>query len=182
MSDTRPQFKGNLGMFLVCAELSKRNLIAMPTSRNTRGYDIVVLNPGTNAALGIQVKCSDRKEFPVLSSHWKDYKERIDQKVTSPFVFVDISDLQRPKYFVVSEEDLKSSLQSSIAGYVGAYGQKHGLTLEAMLEMERAGKRKPDLWVVRLSDIEEYESRWETLTNRLHTPGNLGKVASNEGD
>ena len=47
---TERQFKGNLGMFLVCAELSKHNLIAMPTSRNTKGYDIVVLNPRTNRA------------------------------------------------------------------------------------------------------------------------------------
>jgi len=42
------EFKGNVGLFLVCAEFSKRNLIAMPTSRNTKGYDVVVLNPKTN--------------------------------------------------------------------------------------------------------------------------------------
>jgi len=180
VSGIKPQFKGNLGMFPVCAELSKRNLITMPTSRNTKGYDIVVLNPETNAAVGIQVKCSDRKEFPILNSHWKDYKEKIKEKITSPFVFVDISDPEKPNYFIVSEEDLKSFLQSSIDGYVSGYGQKHGLTQEDMLEMEKASKRKPDLWVVRLTDIEVYKSKWETITNRLHTPGSLGKVATTE--
>jgi hypothetical protein len=40
-----------------------------------------------------------------------------------------------------------------------------------MLEMERASKRKADLWVVRLSDIEAYKSRWEIITNRLQITG-----------
>ena len=180
MGDIKPQFKGNLGMFLVCAELSKRNLITMPTSRNTKGYDIVVLNPETNAAVGIQVKCTDRREFPILNSHWKDYKEKIKEKITSPFVFVDISDPDKPNYFIVSEEDLKSLLQSLIERYISDYGQKHGLSWGKMLEMERAGKRKPDLWVVRLSDIEVYKDRWETITNRLQRPGSLGTVVTSE--
>lgn len=180
MRDMKPQFKGNLGMFLVCAELSKRNLIAMPTSRNTKGYDIVVLNPETNAAVGVQVKCSDRKEFPILSSHWKDYREKIKEKITSPFVFVDISDPDKPNYFIVSDEDLKSLLQSSIERYVSGLGQKRGLSWEEMLETERASKRKADLWVVRLSDIEAYKSRWEHITNRLQRPGSLGTVVTSE--
>jgi hypothetical protein len=130
VTNIKSQFKGNLGMFLLCAELSKRNLIAMPTSRNTKGYDIVVLDPETNAAIGIQVKCSDAREFPILNSHWRDYREKIEEKITSPFVFVDISDSDKPNYFVVGEEDLKGLLQSSIETYVRDYGQKHGLGWE----------------------------------------------------
>jgi len=171
MSDTKPQFKGNLGMFLVCAELSKRNLIAMPTSRNTKGYDIVVLNPETNAAVGIQVKCTDRKEFPILSSHWRDYEEKIEEKIVSDFVFVDISDSDKPNYFIVTDKELKALLKSSIKKYVSDYGDKHDLSWERMLEKEKTEKRKPDLWVIRLKDIEAYKNRWETITDRLQNLG-----------
>jgi hypothetical protein len=57
-------FKGNVGIFLVAAKLSAMNIIALTTSRNTKGYDIVVLNPETNKGKGIQVKCTDKKDFP----------------------------------------------------------------------------------------------------------------------
>ena len=154
-------------MFLVCAEISKRNLIAMPTSRNTKGYDIVVLNPETNKALGIQVKCTDRKEFPILSSHWKDCDQEIETKILSDFVFVDISDPDKPNYFIVSEREIKDVLKSMIKGYSHKYQQKHGLTWEQMLEREEREKRRPNLWVVKLSDIKGYQGKWETITNRL---------------
>jgi hypothetical protein len=74
MSNIGREFKGNLGLYLVCVELSKLNLITMPTTRNTKGYDIMVMNPATNKATGVQVKCTDKKDFPVIASHWSDYK------------------------------------------------------------------------------------------------------------
>lgn len=164
------QFKGNIGMFLVCAELSKRNLIAMPTSRNTKGYDIVVLDPKTNVAVGIQVKCTDRKEFPVLSTYWRDYEEKITEKIVSDFVFVDISDLDKPNYFIVADTELKDLLKSSIKKYASDYEGRHSLSWESMLDKEMTEKLKPNLWVVSLKHIEAYKDRWETITNTLRTP------------
>ena len=171
MSTIEPQFKGNLGLFLVCAELSKQNLIAMPTSRNTKGYDIVVLNPETGAATGIQVKCTDRKDFPVFSSYWKDYEEKIEEKVMSDFVFVDISESDKPNYFIVSDGDLKNLLKSTIKNYWHKFSERHnGLTWEQCLEYEKT--KKPQLWSLKLNDIdkEEYRGKWETITNRLQNP------------
>jgi hypothetical protein len=103
MNEIRREFKGNIGMFLVCAELSKLNLIALPTSRNTKGYDILLMNPDTNKATGVQVKCSDKRDYPVLSSHRGDYDSAIEAKVLCDFVFVDIADLDKPGYFIVSD-------------------------------------------------------------------------------
>ena len=166
MGDIKREFKGNLGMFLVCAELSKRNLIAMPTSRNTKGYDIVVLNPETNTAAAIQVKCTDRKDFPILSSHWRDYEE----KIVADFVLVDISDSDKAKYFIVSDKDLKGILRSSIKKYASDYGKKHNQSWERMLDSEKTERRKPNLWAIKLSDIEAYEGKWGTITNRFQNP------------
>ena len=154
-------------MFLVCAELSKRNLIAMPTSRNTKGYDIVVLNPETNRALAIQVKCTDKRDFPVLTSHWKDYEQKIENKILSDFVFVDVSDPDKANYFIVSKQEMKDLLKSSINLWAHQYQQRHTLNWEQMLEKEETGGKKPNPWVIKLSDIEEYKDRWDTITNSL---------------
>ena len=51
------------------------------------------------------------------------------------------------------------------------YGQKHSLSLTEMLEQEVAEKRKQDLWIIRLHDIEAYRNRWETITDKLHNLG-----------
>jgi hypothetical protein len=50
-----------------------------------------------------------------------------------------------------------------------------------MLEMEKANKRKPDLWVLRLSDIEVYESSWGTIMSGLQRSGGLGMVSRESG-
>lgn len=171
MSDIKPQFKGNIGIFLTCAELSKRNLIAMPTSRNTKGYDVMVMNPETNKAVGIQVKCTDKRDFPILSSYWRDYDEKIEEKIMSNCIFVDISDLSKPNYFIVAHEELKNLLKSLFQKYARDFGKRHGLSWQDILAREKSEKRKPNLWAIKLSDIAAYKDRWETITNKL---GSLG--------
>ena len=162
------QFKGNLGLFLVCAELSKRNLIAMPTTRNTKGYDIIVLNPKTGKAVPLQVKCTDKKDFPILNTYWRDYEERLEETILCDFVFVDISALNQPNYCIVSDKNLKDILKSSIKGYANQYQRRHNLSWEELLETEERDKKKQNLWAVKLQQIEEFRDKWETITDRLH--------------
>lgn len=170
MSDIKPQFKGNVGVFLVCAELSKLNLIAMPTSRNTKGYDIMVMNPETNKAVGVQVKCTDKKDFPILSSHWKDYEQKIDERIVCDFIFVDISDLNKPNYFIVPQKEFKSLLKSRTKNYCGDYAKRHHLSWEGMLEFEQRKPRKPDLWSIELVYIETYKDKWGPIIDALRIP------------
>lgn len=167
MSDIRKEFKGNVGLFLVCAELSKKNLIAMPTSRNTKGYDVIVLNPKTNKSVGLQVKCTDRKEFPIMSTYWRDYEQKIEEKILSDFVFVDISHPEKANYFILSKREVKDVLKSSIEKYLHRYQQKRNLTLQQLFEKEIAEKKKRNLWVIGLNAIEEFKDKWETITNPL---------------
>jgi hypothetical protein len=57
------------------------NLIALTTLRNTKGYDIFVLNPETNEGKGIQVKWTDKKDFPIANTYLKIVKEELHQKL-----------------------------------------------------------------------------------------------------
>jgi len=164
---TEPQFKGNVGMFLVCAELSKYNLIAMPTSRNTKGCDIVVLNPDTNNMLPIQVKCTDKRDFPIFSSYWKDYEPKIESKILADFIFVDISSPDKPNYFIVSEKEMKDILKSKINLWAHQYQKRKTYNWEQMLEEEEREKRNTKPWTLKLCDIEDYRDKWGTIINRL---------------
>ena len=144
-------------MYLVAAKLSQMNLIALTTSRNTRGYDIVVLNPSTNRGKGIQVKCSNRGEFPVMQSFLKDYLEEIQKKILSDFVFVDISNPEKPRFFVVPLEEMRKVIKTSIEEWI--YHSTHRKSIE---EMKRTEKKKQQ-WTLDLGDIIRYEGKWKPL-------------------
>ncbi|MGA2329227.1 MAG: hypothetical protein ABSH05_23445 [Bryobacteraceae bacterium] len=51
---------GIAGVHYVAAELSRRGLIALPTIRNTAGYDIIVVTPDGKKHANIQVKTSQK--------------------------------------------------------------------------------------------------------------------------
>jgi len=52
---------GIAGVHYVAAELSRRGLIALPTIRNTAGYDIIVATPDGTRHANIQVKTSQNR-------------------------------------------------------------------------------------------------------------------------
>src|SRR5438045_3779537 len=61
---------GIAGVHYVAAELSRRGLIALPTIRNTAGYDIIVATPDGKGHANIQVKTSlkEAKFWPMPPS------------------------------------------------------------------------------------------------------------------
>ena len=63
---------GIAGVHHVVSELSRRGMVALPTVRNTAGYDIVVSNPSGTKYATIQVKASSRKvNFFLMPTHVK---------------------------------------------------------------------------------------------------------------
>jgi hypothetical protein len=155
----QPRFKGNVGVFLVAAKLSAMNMVALTTSRNTKGYDIVILNPETNKGKGIQVKCTDKKEFPVVGTFLKTIEEELREKITCDFVFVDIS--REPRFFILSKDELSSIIKTNTQRWLTV--GKHRKPPEKMIATEK----KKQLHVVKLSDIEKYENNWGLILHDL---------------
>ena len=60
----------------------------------------------------------------------------------SPFVFVDISDINNPAYYVLTKDEVKSL-------------------------MEEKNKKKPELWALKLSDVEKYKNNWNSIIDLL---------------
>jgi hypothetical protein len=55
------QIVGNIGLYFVCYELSKRGWNVMPTTRNARGIDIIAYHLEVAEYVGIQVKSLSKK-------------------------------------------------------------------------------------------------------------------------
>jgi hypothetical protein len=55
------QVVGNIGLYFVCYELSKRGWNVMPTARNAKGIDIIAYNLPATRYIGVQVKALSKK-------------------------------------------------------------------------------------------------------------------------
>ena len=61
-----PQIVGNIGLYYVCFKLSERSWNVLPTSRNTRGIDVLCFSMDGTRVQTIQVKSlSERKPVPL---------------------------------------------------------------------------------------------------------------------
>ena len=66
---------GAAGVHFVASELSLRGLIALPTTRNTAGVDVVVASPDGSWHANLQVKTSkDKVPFWPVSARYQDWQ------------------------------------------------------------------------------------------------------------
>lgn len=162
MNTVETKFKGNVGIFLAAAKLSEFNLIALTTSRNTEGYDIVVLNPKTNRGKGIQVKCTDKKDFPICATYFKSFEEELRRKIACDYVLVDISN-EPPQFFVMPRNELLNVMENIIKGYAAKYYSQE--------ERKGVNERKKQLWTINISKLEEelkkYKDNWDSILKEI---------------
>jgi hypothetical protein len=68
---------GAAGVHFVASELSRRGLVALPTTRNTRGIDVVVVDTSGRWHANIQVKTSKKKaRFWLLGKKFLEFSGR----------------------------------------------------------------------------------------------------------
>lgn len=109
------QIVGNVGLYYVCYELSKRGWNVLPTSRNTKGIDIIIFSEKAKRTHTIQVK-SLSKENPVplgnsLENLFAEYliicRRVLDEK---PEIF--IANIEELKNGGVIHEGVKNNKKS----------------------------------------------------------------------
>lgn len=108
---SRQQMTGMLGVYLVAAELSRRELIVSPTSRSAAGADLLVTDQDCAKAWSVQVKTNRKK-----AAFWL-VGERA-QTLISPshlYVFVNILGEQRPEFLVIASRDVASRIKPSVS-------------------------------------------------------------------
>ncbi|MDR0926277.1 MAG: hypothetical protein LBO69_00735 [Ignavibacteria bacterium] len=96
------QITGNIGLFYVCYQLSKRGWNVLPTSRNTTGIDIVIHNTKGTKVKFIQVKTlSGRNDVPLGKG--------IMDKITDDMIWLIITNVREdsPEIHIMSGEAVK---------------------------------------------------------------------------
>ncbi len=97
----RNQLVGNIGLYYVCYELSRRGWNAMPTSRNARGVDVVIYNQKGTESHTIQVKSlSKRNPAPfgsTLNNLIAEYIFIVNNVFDTPNIFIVDTSTARPR-------------------------------------------------------------------------------------
>jgi hypothetical protein len=140
---------GIAGVHYVAAELSRRGLIALPTIRNTAGYDIIVATPDGKKHANIQVKTSQKRVnfWPMPPA------DRICAKANDHYVLVRwVEKDKRFEGFMLTGREAEKEVAAAI---------------ERQEERRRIGRRKvlfPYISVGGRSAKQEkrWKRRWET--------------------
>lgn len=100
---------GSAGVYYVCAELNMNGLIALPTVRNTKGMDIVVLNQEGSFLANLQVKTSSNKVSSwIVGSNYKQWHND-----NNYYVFVRY-DGEKFEAFLESSENVIQNINDNI--------------------------------------------------------------------
>ena len=111
---TSGQLTGMRGVYLVAAELSKRGLIASPTSRSAVGADVLVTDQRCSRAWSVQVKTNARTHsFWLLTAKTKE-------TVADSHVYVLVNIRSRNtgeeiEYFVVPSQVIASRMSHAVS-------------------------------------------------------------------
>ena len=110
-----PKMTGMQGVYLVAAELTKRGLIASPTSRSAYGADLLVTDQKCKRAWSVQVKTNfGRPRFWLLNKHAADTKSS-----THIYVLVNLCQknakqlLSPPDFYIVPSRVLAQRMKTS---------------------------------------------------------------------
>jgi hypothetical protein len=164
---------GQIGEFLVCAQLGKRGLIATPFSGNVPAFDILATDEHCRT-VPIQVKSSRSDNWPSDARTWMQIQVMDGRQVgldgSTPlvataithadliYVCVIIGDPGKPdRYFVLTKSELQIAC---IKGY------------NAWMEPKNWRRpRNPESYDCRygISSIAEYEDNWSLIEARLNS-------------
>ena len=98
------QITGNIGLYLVCYELSKRGWNVLPTSRNAKGVDIVAYSQDATRTITIQVKALYKKS-PV------PFGNSLEHKLIADFIIIcNELNSQHPNVFIAIPNDIQKKI------------------------------------------------------------------------
>ena len=174
----RNKLAGQIGEFLVCAELGRRGLIATPFSGNVPAFDILANDDQCNT-VPIQVKASRGDNWPSDARNWMDIEldpktkvqvNRGQQKLENPdliYVHVAIASPHegRDQFFILTKTQLQAVATKRYSTWMDTIGWRR--------------PRNPASYDCRYSikDLEQYRDNWELITEKLQ-PTESGPTGS----
>ncbi|MEM1958830.1 MAG: hypothetical protein QW181_04490 [Candidatus Nitrosocaldus sp.] len=96
------QLVGNIGLFYICYELSKRYWNCLPTTRNARGVDLVIYDQDAKNHFTIQIKAL-RKRNPVPFGNKRP-------QLIADFVIIVRNVFDKPEVFIMKSEEVNKRI------------------------------------------------------------------------
>jgi hypothetical protein len=112
---------GNIGLFYVCYELSRKGWNCLPTSRNAKGVDLVIYSQDTKRMHTIQVKSLSRRN-PVPFGQSKN--------IIAEFLIVCVLN-ESPEIYILTNEEVpqllhKGEKEGKISYWLQSYEGNQG--------------------------------------------------------
>ena len=159
------QLKGIIGVHLTAAKLTGMNLIALTTSRSTKGPDIVVYSRETGKGKGIQVKCTDKKDFPICGAYIKDLEENLKKELVCDYVLVDIS-VQPARFFTIPREDMIDMIAANLRKWLSGPHRKSKSKEE--IEASESKKQNCTIKIEKMKEqLSKYENKWDLILDEI---------------
>ncbi|QSX09523.1 hypothetical protein J0B03_05525 [Alkalibacter rhizosphaerae] len=141
---------GIAGENFVVAELTRRGYIALSTSKNTKGIDILVSDKVGEHTAAIQVKtCNNEKQLK-----WK-LSNKTEQNFSRNlyYVFVNMNQGKQPTYYVVPSQYVAFRVKQDYEEWLatpGKNGKKHNETTMRTFEFvdQEEAMQYKDAWVL----------------------------------
>ncbi len=164
---------GQIGEFLVCAELGRLGLIATPFAGNVPGFDVIATDEHYNS-VPIQVKANNGgstwqfngDKYLDIDYDPKTKKQTIGglKKIADPnliFVFVWLGHRKKSpdRYFVLTKRELQQVMRDHYEKYLRDH------------DGQRPQNPESRFIAIRLPELAPYENRWKMAENALRAKG-----------
>jgi len=157
-----------IGEYLVCAELGKRNLIATPFAGNVPTFDVLATDEFCHT-VPIQVKTSRGNKWPTDARDWFNIqydeatktqnnlgrKEIKNRDLIYVFVAIAPDDNTKDLFFILTKSQLQDVCIKSYSNWMGKHEWKR--------------PRSPESYDCRFSipEVEDYKNNWKLISDRL---------------
>lgn len=160
---------GQIGEYLVCAELGKRDFIATSFTGNVPEFDLIVVNDELKT-IPIQVKTSRSNNWPTKADRWInidiDHEEKVqidngNQAILNPnLIYVCVAlakpnTKERDRFFILKKKDLQLICARNYRNYMGPIKWKRPRSYKSL-------DNRYDI-----KDLVEYENNWELIEKEL---------------
>lgn len=162
----RNKLAGQVGEYLVCAELGRRGLIATSFTGNVPEFDLIVVD-STLSTIPIQVKTSRGDTWPTNAELWIDIeiddenKRQIDngdREITNPdliYVCVRLAEVgseKRDRFFILRKRDMQIICARNYRIWISQHDWKR----------PRNYRSVDNRYTV--SDLESFEDNWGLIS------------------
>ena len=173
---------GQIGEYLVCAELGKRDLIATPFAGNVPAFDILIADEHCRT-LPIQVKASRGTKFPTNAREWMDlaYDSQTRRQVCGgpsrianpDLIYVHVAiaaaDAGKDRFYILTKAELQVVCIKAYSTWMSTH--------------EWRRPKNPESYDLRyeVKDIAMYENNWALITDRLAAANSPIQLPEDEG-